>query len=44
MFELTRREQVIVAGFVLIFMLGLGTMHWRNSFAAKASAPAAAKR
>ncbi|MFZ4599570.1 MAG: hypothetical protein ACOYNN_13080 [Terrimicrobiaceae bacterium] len=44
MFELTRREQVIVAGFVLIFMLGLGTMHWRDSVAAKTPVPAAAKR
>jgi DNA-binding transcriptional regulator YbjK len=44
MFELTRQEQVIVAGFVLIFMLGFGTMHWRNSVAAGASVPVAAER
>ena len=30
MFELTRREQALVVGVVLVFLLGLGVMHWRN--------------
>lgn len=30
MFELTRREQMLVAGFILIFLLGLGIKHWRE--------------
>ncbi len=29
MFELTRREQALVAGLVSIFLLGLGAMQWR---------------
>ena len=31
MFELTRNEQALVAGFLLIFLLGLGVGHWRES-------------
>ncbi len=30
MFELTRREQTLVVGFVFIFVLGLGVRHWRE--------------
>jgi len=30
MFELTRREQWLVAGFVFVFLLGLGVGHWRE--------------
>jgi hypothetical protein len=31
MFGLTRNEQALVAGFLLIFLLGLGVGHWRGS-------------
>jgi hypothetical protein len=31
MFELTRREQLLVAGFVFILLLGLGVQHWRQT-------------
>ncbi len=31
MFDLTRNEQALVAGFLLIFLLGLGVGHWRES-------------
>jgi hypothetical protein len=31
MFELTRREQTLVVGFVFILVLGLGVRHWRES-------------
>ena len=31
MFELTRREQLLVAGFVFILLLGLGAQHWRQT-------------
>ncbi|MDX2079162.1 MAG: hypothetical protein SFU53_00100 [Terrimicrobiaceae bacterium] len=31
MFELTRREQVLVVGFAVVFLLGFGTMQWRQS-------------
>lgn len=31
MFELTRREQLLVAGFVFILVLGLGVRHWRQT-------------
>jgi hypothetical protein len=30
MFELTRREQTLVVGFVFILVLGLGVRHWRE--------------
>lgn len=38
MFELTNREQWLVAGFIAILMLGAGMKHWRE----KAPEPAAA--
>ena len=31
MFELTRREQTLVVGFVFILVLGLGVRHWRET-------------
>ena len=31
MFELTRREQTLVVGFVFILVLGLVVRHWRES-------------
>ncbi|MEI8292685.1 MAG: hypothetical protein WCG66_01720 [bacterium] len=31
MFELTRREQTLVVGFVFILVLGLAVRHWRES-------------
>ncbi len=31
MFELTRSEQALVAGFVFIFLLGFGVKQWRES-------------
>jgi hypothetical protein len=31
MFELTRREQLVVAGFLLVFTLGLGVKQWRET-------------
>ncbi len=31
MFELTRGEQALVAGFVFIFLLGFGVKQWRES-------------
>lgn len=37
MFELTRREQLLVAGFVFILLLGLGVQHWRGTRPFKAS-------
>jgi hypothetical protein len=37
MFELTRREQLLVAGFVFILLLGLGVQHWRETRPFKAS-------
>ena len=33
MFELTRREKGLIAGFVLIFLLGFGVRQWRDSAA-----------
>jgi len=33
MFELTRREKVLIAGFVFIFLLGFGVKQWRESAA-----------
>jgi hypothetical protein len=35
MFELTRREQTLVAGIVFILVLGLGVRHWRNPYPAR---------
>jgi hypothetical protein len=40
MFELTRREQTLVVGFVFILVLGLGVRHWRETHPGK-SAPSA---
>jgi len=36
MFELTRREQTLVVGFVFILVLGIGVRHWRESRPGKA--------
>jgi hypothetical protein len=33
MFELTRREKGLIAGFILIFLLGFGVRQWRDSAA-----------
>jgi hypothetical protein len=33
MFELTRREKVLIAGFVFIFLLGFGVKQWRDTVA-----------
>jgi hypothetical protein len=44
MFELTRREQALVVGLVVVFLLGLGTMQWRNASAARESVPAVSDR
>jgi len=33
MFELTRREKVLIAGFIFIFLLGFGVRQWRDSAA-----------
>jgi predicted negative regulator of RcsB-dependent stress response len=33
MFELTRQEKVLIAGFILIFLLGFGVKQWRDSAA-----------
>jgi len=33
MFELTRREKGLIAGFVFIFLLGFGIRQWRDSAA-----------
>jgi len=44
MFELTRREQALVAGLVVVFLLGLGTMQWRNTAAAREAVPAVSDR
>jgi hypothetical protein len=33
MFELTRREKVLIAGFLFIFLLGFGVRQWRDSSA-----------
>jgi hypothetical protein len=33
MFELTRREKVLIAGFLFIFLLGFGVRQWRDSAA-----------
>jgi len=35
MFELTRREQTLVAGLVFILVLGLGVRHWRDPHPAR---------
>jgi hypothetical protein len=43
MFELTRREQTLVVGFVFILVLGLGVQHWRGSRPAQAPAAEALK-
>lgn len=37
MFELTRREQLLVVGFVFILLLGLGVQQWRQARPLKAS-------
>jgi hypothetical protein len=37
MFELTRREKVLIAGFVFIFLLGFGVRQWRESAAVRDS-------
>ena len=31
MFDLTRREQAVVAGFLMLLILGLGVKHWRET-------------
>lgn len=31
MFELTRREQSLIAGFLFVLVLGLGVKHWRET-------------
>jgi hypothetical protein len=31
MFDLTRREQAVVAGFLFLLVLGFGVKHWRES-------------
>lgn len=31
MFDLTRREQAVVAGFLILLILGLGVKHWRET-------------
>jgi hypothetical protein len=31
MFDLTRREQAVVAGFLFLLVLGLGVKHWRET-------------
>jgi len=31
MFDLTRREQAVVAGFLVLLVLGLGVKHWRET-------------
>lgn len=31
MFDLTRREQAVVAGFLLLLILGFGVKHWREA-------------
>jgi len=36
MFELTRSEQALVAGFVFIFLLGFGVKQWRESASLRA--------
>jgi len=33
MFELTRREKGLIAGFVFIFLLGFGVKQWRDAAA-----------
>lgn len=43
MFELTRREQLLVAGFVFILLLGLGVQHWRQTRPLEASLEQARK-
>jgi hypothetical protein len=30
MFELTRREQALLAGIMAAFLVGLGVKHWRD--------------
>jgi len=39
MFELTRREQWLVAGFVFILVLGLGVQHWRQTHPLQSAPP-----
>jgi hypothetical protein len=31
MFDLTRREQAVVAGFLFLLVLGFGVKHWRET-------------
>lgn len=31
MFDLTRREQAVVAGFLFLLILGSGVKHWRET-------------
>jgi hypothetical protein len=31
MFDLTRSEQAVVAGFLFLLVLGFGVKHWRES-------------
>lgn len=31
MFDLTRREQAVVAGFLVLLVLGLGVKQWRET-------------
>lgn len=33
MFELTRREKTLIAGFIFVFLLGFGVRQWRDSSA-----------
>jgi hypothetical protein len=33
MFELTRREKALIAGFLFIFLLGFGVRQWRDAAA-----------
>ena len=39
MFDLTRREQAVVAGFLILLVLGLGVKHWRESRGFQTSPP-----
>ncbi|MFZ9920139.1 MAG: hypothetical protein ACO3GO_01860 [Terrimicrobiaceae bacterium] len=40
MFDLTRREQAVVAGFLILLVLGLGVKHWRETRGFQPAAPA----
>jgi hypothetical protein len=39
MFDLTRPEQAVLAGFLILLILGLGVKHWRETHGQQPTPP-----